>query len=65
MASSDIPLPEAGESRIMSEKNMRKILSLAVVAGALAISACNTVEGVGKDVSSAGSAVAGAARDTK
>jgi len=45
--------------------NMRKILSLAVVAGALAISACNTVEGVGRDVSSAGNAVSGAARDTK
>ncbi|MDJ0276703.1 entericidin A/B family lipoprotein [Sphingomonas sp. 2R-10] len=44
---------------------MRKILSLAVIAGALAVSACNTVEGVGKDVSSAGNAVAGAANDTK
>jgi len=63
--SSDIPFSEAGASRVISEKNMRKILSLAVVAGALAVSACNTVEGVGKDVSSAGSAVAGAARDTK
>ncbi len=63
--SSDIFLFEAGQPRAISEKNMRKILSLAVVAGALAISACNTVEGVGKDVSSAGNAVAGAARDTK
>ncbi|WP_242115840.1 entericidin A/B family lipoprotein [Sphingomonas lacusdianchii] len=44
---------------------MRKILSLAVVAGALAISACNTVEGVGRDVSSAGDTVAGAAKDSK
>ncbi|MEP9403322.1 entericidin A/B family lipoprotein [Sphingomonas silueang] len=44
---------------------MRKILSLAVVAGALVISACNTVEGVGRDVSSAGNAVSGAAKDAK
>lgn len=44
---------------------MRKIISLAVVASALAISACNTVEGVGRDVSSAGDAVAGAAKDSK
>ncbi|KQM95448.1 entericidin EcnAB [Sphingomonas sp. Leaf22] len=44
---------------------MRKFLSLAVIAGALVISACNTVEGVGRDVSSAGDAVAGAAKDSK
>ncbi len=44
---------------------MRKILSLVVVAGALAVGACNTVEGVGKDVSSAGNAVSGAANETK
>lgn len=44
---------------------MRKILSLMVVAGALAVSACNTIEGAGRDVSSAGDAVAGAANDTK
>ena len=36
---------------------MRKLLSLAIVAGALAVSACNTVSGVGRDVSSAGNAV--------
>ena len=44
---------------------MRKVLSLIVVAGALAVSACNTIEGAGRDVSSAGDAVAGAANDTK
>ncbi len=44
---------------------MRKIISLAVVAGALAVSACNTVEGVGRDVSSAGDAVTGAAKESK
>ncbi|WP_203310589.1 MULTISPECIES: entericidin A/B family lipoprotein [Sphingomonas] len=44
---------------------MRKILGLAVVAGALMVSACNTVEGVGKDVSSAGKTVAKTADDAK
>lgn len=44
---------------------MRKFLSLMVVTGALAVSACNTVEGVGRDVSSAGDAVSGAANETK
>ncbi|MEH3103570.1 MAG: entericidin A/B family lipoprotein [Sphingomonas phyllosphaerae] len=40
---------------------MRKVLTVAVLAGAVLVSACNTVSGVGKDVSSAGDAVAGAA----
>ncbi len=40
---------------------MRKVLGWAMVAGAFAISACNTVEGVGRDVQSAGSAVERAA----
>lgn len=40
---------------------MRKLLGLAMVAGALMVSACNTVEGVGQDVKSAGQAVEDAA----
>jgi predicted small secreted protein len=44
---------------------MRKLLGIAVVASALLVSACNTIEGAGKDVSSAGSTVAGAAQDAK
>ena len=44
---------------------MRKVLGLVVVAGALMVSACNTVEGVGKDVKSAGSSVAKTADDAK
>ncbi|WP_315763152.1 entericidin A/B family lipoprotein [Sphingomonas sp. Y38-1Y] len=40
---------------------MRKLLGLAMVAGALMVGACNTVEGVGRDVKSAGSAVEDAA----
>ena len=41
---------------------VRKVLTLAMVAGALVVSACNTVEGAGKDVSSAGKAVSDAAK---
>ena len=44
---------------------MRKLVGLALVAGALLISACNTVEGVGKDVSSAGDTVAKTADSAK
>ena len=33
---------------------MRRIFTLAMVAGALIVSACNTVEGAGKDVERAG-----------
>ena len=33
---------------------VRKIVTLALMAGTLAIAACNTVEGLGKDVESAG-----------
>ncbi len=41
---------------------MRKIFTLALVAGALMASACNTVEGAGQDVQSAGEAVSDAAK---
>lgn len=44
---------------------MRKVLGLAMIAGTLLISACNTVEGVGRDVSSAGDTVADTADDAK
>lgn len=40
---------------------VRKVFALALVAGSLMISACNTVEGAGKDISSAGEAVKDAA----
>ena len=36
---------------------VRKIVALALVAGALVVSGCNTVKGAGQDVSSAGKAV--------
>ena len=41
---------------------VRKILTMAMIAGAVVVSACNTVEGAGKDVSSAGKAVSDAAK---
>ncbi|KRC82613.1 MULTISPECIES: entericidin A/B family lipoprotein [unclassified Sphingomonas] len=44
---------------------MRKILTCAALAGAILVSACNTIEGVGRDVASAGDTVAGAADDNK
>jgi len=44
---------------------VRKAFALALVAGTLLVSACNTVEGAGKDVSSAGKAVSNTANDVK
>ncbi len=36
---------------------MRKLLGSALIAGMMLMSACNTVEGAGKDIKSAGKAV--------
>jgi predicted small secreted protein len=44
---------------------MRKLFGIVMIAGALLVSACNTVEGAGRDVSSAGDAVSDAADDAK
>ncbi|CAN5122992.1 hypothetical protein BH10PSE1_BH10PSE1_14050 [soil metagenome] len=44
---------------------MRKIIALTIVAAALAVSACNTISGAGKDVSAAGSAVTSGAETAK
>jgi predicted small secreted protein len=44
---------------------MRKIILALVIAAPLLASACNTISGVGKDVSAAGNAVSGAADDAK
>ena len=43
---------------------MRKLIVLALAASAL-LAGCNTVAGVGKDVSAAGKAVTGAANDVR
>lgn len=44
---------------------MRKIVVAATLASALVLGACNTIEGAGKDVSSAGQTVAKTADDAK
>ena len=44
---------------------MKKIITLSLVAAALAVSACNTISGVGRDVSAAGSAVTTGAETAK
>ena len=44
---------------------MRKIALLAVVAVSMAVAACNTVAGAGKDVKAAGTAVTETADDAK
>ena len=44
---------------------MRKIIALTIVAAALAVSACNTISGVGRDVQAAGSAVTTGAEQAK
>jgi len=41
---------------------VRTIIAIIAVTGSLALAACNTVEGAGKDVKSAGSAVENAAK---
>lgn len=44
---------------------MRKILAVTLVAAAMAVSACNTVAGVGRDVKAAGQAVTSGAEAAK
>jgi predicted small secreted protein len=44
---------------------MRKLITLLIVTAGLAVAACNTVEGAGKDVSAAGHAVTDTAKDAK
>ena len=44
---------------------MRTLIVLAAAAAALLVAACNTVEGVGRDVQAAGRAVSTTASDVK
>ncbi len=44
---------------------MKKIVTLTLVAAALAVSACNTVSGVGRDVQAVGGAVTSGAEEAK
>jgi predicted small secreted protein len=57
--------PTKNQSAFEKGISMRKLIVLAAAAAALMVSACNTIEGAGKDVQSAGKAVTGAARDAK
>jgi predicted small secreted protein len=49
----------------LEHSSMRKIVILAAAAAALLVSACNTIEGAGRDVSAVGKAVSSTARDAK
>ena len=44
---------------------MKKIIALTLIAASLVVSGCNTISGVGRDVSAVGSAVAAGAEDAK
>ena len=44
---------------------MRKFLVLAVLVASLAVTACNTISGAGRDVKAAGQAVTNTAEDAK
>ncbi|WP_312814206.1 entericidin A/B family lipoprotein [Brevundimonas sp.] len=44
---------------------MRKIIALGMIATALAVSACNTVAGIGRDVQAAGRAVTNGSEQAK
>jgi predicted small secreted protein len=44
---------------------MRKIVTAAALASAMLVAACNTLEGAGRDLESAGGAVANTASENK
>lgn len=44
---------------------MRKIATLVLVAASLAVSACNTISGIGRDVEAVGQAMTSGAEDAK
>ena len=44
---------------------MRKVFLMAALAASMAVAACNTVAGAGRDVQAAGSAVTDTANDAK
>jgi entericidin B len=44
---------------------VKKIIALTVAAAALAVSACNTVSGIGRDVRAAGDAVTSGAESAR
>jgi predicted small secreted protein len=44
---------------------MRKLYALSLIAGMLLVTACNTIQGAGEDVASAGNTVANTADQAK
>ena len=54
-------LPATQDKGSQEEMMTRKILAALLLRGSLMVAACNTVEGAGKDVQSAGQAVENAA----
>jgi predicted small secreted protein len=60
-----------GQRSIMEEQNMRKTIAKAfltaflLASAAAALSACNTTEGAGKDISNAGKAISNEAQKDK
>jgi predicted small secreted protein len=57
--------PAAFPSRPEEEKTMRKIAFTLVLTSLVSLAACNTANGVGKDLKSAGSAVSDASGQNK
>lgn len=47
------------------DHTMRKLSILSLMAAALVLAGCNTIEGVGRDVSAAGQAVASSAKSAR
>lgn len=50
---------------LLRKTMMRKFVLFAAMAASLAVAACNTIEGAGRDISAAGGAIADTARDAK
>lgn len=56
---------EEANRNACTEPAMRKFAALSLIAASLALSACNTVAGVGRDLQAAGQAVTGASNDAR
>lgn len=44
---------------------MRKIVALGMIAAALAVAGCNTISGMGRDISAAGQAITGTSESVR
>lgn len=59
------PLQRPCLNRGFRNWNMRKLIALGLVAAALAVSACNTVSGMGRDMQAAGQAITGSSEKAR